>query len=54
MTAAIGHPTLRLIRVRIGNFHLGSLVPGHWRPLGPDEKTAVLQPTRARLGLLSC
>ena len=31
MTAAIGHPTLRLVRVRIGNFWLGDLPPGQWR-----------------------
>jgi 23S rRNA pseudouridine2457 synthase len=28
MTAAIGHPTLRLVRVRIGNFRLGELPSG--------------------------
>lgn len=28
MTAAIGHPTLRLVRVRIGNWSLGDLAPG--------------------------
>ena len=33
MTAAIGHPTLRLIRVRIGNFWLGDLSPGKWQIL---------------------
>lgn len=33
MTAAIGHPTLRLIRVRIGDFWLGDLSPGKWRIL---------------------
>jgi 23S rRNA pseudouridine2457 synthase len=33
MTAAIGHPTLRLLRVRIGNFWLGDLPPGQWRNL---------------------
>jgi 23S rRNA pseudouridine2457 synthase len=33
MTAAIGHPTLRLVRVRIGNFWLGDLPPGQWRIL---------------------
>lgn len=31
MTAAIGHPTLRLLRVRITDFELGSLAPGQWR-----------------------
>ena len=37
MTAAIGHPTLRLLRVRIGNFWLGGLPPGQWRILTPEE-----------------
>lgn len=31
MTAAIGFPTLRLIRVGIGNFELGDLPVGKWR-----------------------
>jgi len=31
MTAAVGHPTLRLIRVRIGGVLLGDLKPGQWR-----------------------
>ena len=31
MTAAIGFPTLRLIRVKIGNITLGALQPGEWR-----------------------
>ncbi|HET8790714.1 MAG TPA: pseudouridine synthase [Modicisalibacter sp.] len=31
MTAHIGHPTLRLIRVAIGAWQLGSLSPGEWR-----------------------
>ena len=37
MTAAIGHPTLRLLRVRIGNFHLAPLPPGQWRVLTPED-----------------
>lgn len=31
MTAAVGLPTLRLVRVRIGDFELGDLQPGEWR-----------------------
>lgn len=31
MTAAIGHPTLRLIRVRVGGWALEGLQPGDWR-----------------------
>ena len=42
MTAAIGHPTLRLLRVRIGRFVLGGLAPGRWRELTAAERAAVL------------
>lgn len=38
MTAAIGHPTLRLVRVRIGRFELGALRAGRWRQLDPEER----------------
>jgi len=31
MTAAIGHPTLRLIRVAIGPWQLNALQPGEWQ-----------------------
>lgn len=31
MTAAIGHPTLRLIRISVGPWHLAELQPGEWR-----------------------
>lgn len=31
MTAAVGYPTLRLIRVRIGEWELGDLQPGQWK-----------------------
>ncbi|TCL08010.1 ribosomal large subunit pseudouridine synthase E [Shimia isoporae] len=31
MTAAVGHPTLRLIRARIGDWSLGDIESGRWR-----------------------
>jgi len=31
MTAAVGLPTLRLVRVRMGTHALDGLAPGHWR-----------------------
>ncbi len=42
MTAAAGHPTLRLLRVRIGNFELTGLAPGRWRLLNEKERALVL------------
>jgi 23S rRNA pseudouridine2457 synthase len=41
MTAAIGHPTLRLIRVRIGELDLGGILPGQWRELSAGERAQV-------------
>jgi len=41
MTAAVGHPTLRLIRVRIGEFLLGDLPAGSWRELDALERRRV-------------
>jgi len=38
MTAAIGHPTLRLLRVQIGGFEMGDLAMGSWRELGEEER----------------
>jgi 23S rRNA pseudouridine2457 synthase len=35
MTAAVGHPTLRLIRWRIGDWTLDGLAPGAWAPVPP-------------------
>jgi 23S rRNA pseudouridine2457 synthase len=45
MTAAIGHPTLRLLRVRIGNFWLGDLSAGQWRELTAAEMKLVDPPS---------
>lgn len=42
MTAAIGHPTLRLLRVRIGEYWLGALPSGHWQLLNDAERRQVL------------
>ena len=47
MTAAIGHPTLRLLRVRIGNFWLAGLPPGQWRELSPEEILCVAPAQKA-------
>lgn len=35
MTAAVGLPTLRLVRVQIGEWTLGDLQPGQWQTLTP-------------------
>lgn len=44
MTAAVGLPTLRLVRVRIGDFVLpAGLAPGQWRELTPAERAAVFR-----------
>ncbi len=43
MTAAIGFPTLRLVRVQIGNFRLGNLPQGTWKVLTDDERRAVFE-----------
>lgn len=37
MTAAVGYPTLRLIRVAIGPWQLGELKPGEWELLAVDS-----------------
>jgi 23S rRNA pseudouridine2457 synthase len=42
MTAAIGHPTLRLVRVAIGQFHLSGLPSGQWKELDAAGRALVL------------
>ncbi|WP_334312284.1 pseudouridine synthase [Oscillatoria sp. CS-180] len=42
MTAAVGHPTLRLIRVAIEHLTLDGLRVGEWRSLTPDEQQRLL------------
>jgi 23S rRNA pseudouridine2457 synthase len=41
MTVAIGHPTLRLMRVRIGNFQIGELPAGEWKTLNKQERALI-------------
>ena len=33
MTAAVGHPTLRLLRIKIGNLEIQDLQPGEWKEI---------------------
>jgi 23S rRNA pseudouridine2457 synthase len=41
MTAAAGHPTLRLLRVRIGGLKLGTLAAGKWKVLVEEERRSL-------------
>ena len=41
MTAKVGFPTLRLIRIAIGPWRLDGLLPGQWRELGAAEVVAL-------------
>lgn len=41
LCAAVGHPVLRLIRVRIGPIELGNLPAGQWRALSTREVRAL-------------
>jgi len=43
MTAAVGHPTLRLFRVAIGDLRLLSLAldPGQWKELKAEERSLI-------------
>ena len=42
MTAAVGLPTLRLVRVAIGPLDLSGLEPGRWRDIRPRELRSLL------------
>ena len=46
MTAAIGHPTLRLIRAQIGGLVLGDLPSGGWVALDEPQRKLVLSDAR--------
>ncbi|MCU7922869.1 MAG: pseudouridine synthase [Candidatus Thiodiazotropha sp. (ex Dulcina madagascariensis)] len=46
MTASVGHPTLRLVRIGIGRWQLRHLLPGEWLTI--DPKPAAALDTRQR------
>ncbi len=41
MTAAIGHPTLRLVRIAIAHLTIDGLAPGEWRELNGQDISAL-------------
>lgn len=47
MTAAVGHPTIRLVRIAIGSIAAGDLEPGEWRDLTPAELRSLHQMLRS-------
>jgi len=47
MTATVGFPTLRLVRAAIGELRLGTLAPGQWRDLTPEELNFITPMTSA-------
>ena len=47
MTAAVGHPTLRLLRVAIGPWRLEGLAPGEWREVDHTPLGAAVPRPRA-------
>jgi 23S rRNA pseudouridine2457 synthase len=46
MTAAVGHPTLRLVRIAIGPVVLGELQPGQWREVTTHEIAQIYSAAR--------
>lgn len=46
MTAKVGFPTLRLVRVAIAHLNLDNLQPCQWRDLTPDELKLLLKLAR--------
>lgn len=53
MTAAVGLPTLRLVRVAIGPWRLDELLPGEAREVAPEAAAAVLGAPVFRSGAAS-
>jgi len=49
MTAAVGCPTLRLVRVKIAHLSFSGLVPGQWRELSQADIKPLLVTTQLKL-----
>ena len=50
MTAAVGYPTLRLVRHRIGPWNISGLPPGQWREADADDLTRTSRKPAQGLG----
>jgi 23S rRNA pseudouridine2605 synthase len=48
MGTQTGLPVVKIIRIRIGSIHLGSLKPGQWRILTRDEINLLKQKPPAK------
>mgnify|MGYP001377243304 FL=1 len=48
MPAAVGHPTLRLVRVGVGPWRLGDLQPGQWKEVEPPTHWRLAPRRRGR------
>jgi 23S rRNA pseudouridine2457 synthase len=53
MTAAVGHPTLRLIRVAVGPWSVEGLQPGQWREIPREDAERDLAAGRLRSNVRS-
>ena len=42
MMSAVGHPVLKLTRIRFGTVDLGDIEEGSWRPLTDHERERLL------------
>ncbi len=45
---AVGHPVVRLVRMRFGPIALGDLPPGRWRALTEEERRLLVERSRNR------
>ncbi len=48
LLAAVGHPVVRLVRIRFGPIELGDLPSGRWRALTEEERRLLVERSRDR------